>query len=106
MIINAKNGVSSYEIARALGVTQKTAWFMDHRIRAAMEYGSFDKKLDSPVEADETYVGGKTREEKGRFTNKTAIVGVVEKKSISAKLGLSLRSKPTPQIHCRSSNKT
>jgi transposase-like protein len=80
MIINAKNGVSSYEIARALGVTQKTAWFMDHRIRAAMEYGTFDKKLDSPVEADETYIGGKTREEKGRFTNKTAIVGVVEKK--------------------------
>jgi hypothetical protein len=80
MIVNAKNGVSSYEIARALGVTQKTAWFMDHRIRVTMEYGSFDKKLDSPVEADETYVGGKTREEKGRFNNKTAIVGVVEKK--------------------------
>jgi transposase-like protein len=80
MIINAKNGVSSYEISRALGVTQKTAWFMDHRIRAAMEYGSFDKKLDSPVEADETYIGGKTREDKGRFNNKTAIVGVVEKK--------------------------
>ncbi len=92
MIINAKNGVSSYEIARALGVSQKTAWFMDHRIRAAMEYGSFDKKLDSPVEADETYIGGKTREGKGRFTNKTAIVGVVadcciamDKKSASSK---------------------
>ncbi len=79
MIINAKNGVSSYEIARALGVTQKTAWFMDHRIRAAMEYGTFDK-LDSPVEADETYIGGKAKEENGRFSNKTAIVGVVEKK--------------------------
>ena len=51
MIVNAKNGVSSYEIARALGVTQKTAWFMDHRIRAAMTHGSFDK-LDGPVEAD------------------------------------------------------
>ena len=79
IIVNAKNGVSSYEIARALGVTQKTAWFMDHRIRAAMEYGTLDK-LDDPVEADETYIGGKTKEEKGRFTNKTAIVGVVEKK--------------------------
>jgi hypothetical protein len=79
IIVNAKNGVSSYEVARALGVTQKTAWFMDHRIRAAMEYGSLDK-LDDPVEADETYIGGKTKEEKGRFTNKTAIVGVVEKK--------------------------
>jgi transposase-like protein len=79
MIVNAKNGVSSYEIARALGVTQKTAWFMDHRIRAAMEYGTFDK-LDDPVEADETYIGGKTKEEHGRFSNKSAIVGVVEKK--------------------------
>jgi transposase-like protein len=79
IIVNAKNGVSSYEIARALGVTQKTAWFMDHRIRAAMEYGTLDK-LDDPVEADETYIGGKNKEEKGRFTNKTAIVGVVEKK--------------------------
>jgi transposase-like protein len=42
MIVNSKNGVSSYEIARSLGVTQKTAWFMDHRIRAAMAYGGFD----------------------------------------------------------------
>ncbi len=79
MIVNAKNGVSSYEIARALGVTQKTAWFMDHRIRSAMAHGSFDK-LDGPVEADETYIGGKTTDEKGRFNNKAAVIGVVEKK--------------------------
>lgn len=79
MIVNAKNGVSSYEIARALGVTQKTAWFMDHRIRAAMAYGGFDK-LDDPVEADETYIGGKTSEKRGRFSNKSAVIGVVEKK--------------------------
>ncbi len=79
MIVNAKNGVSSYEIARALGVTQKTAWFMDHRIRAAMAYGGFDK-LDDPVEADETYIGGKASEKRGRFSNKSAVIGVVEKK--------------------------
>ncbi len=79
MIVNAKNGVSSYEISRALGVTQKTAWFMDHRIRAAMSHGSFDK-LDGPAEADETYIGGKTTDEKGRFNNKAAVIGVVEKK--------------------------
>ncbi len=78
MIVNSKNGVSSYEIARALGVTQKTAWFMDHRIRAAMAYGGFDK-LNDPVEADETYIGGKTNAD-GRWKNKSAIVGVVEKK--------------------------
>ena len=60
MIANAKNGVSSYEIARNLGVTQKTAWFMLHRIRLAM--GCEDNgKLSSTVEADETYIGGKAR---------------------------------------------
>ncbi len=43
MLVNAKNGVSSYEISRAVGVTQKTAWFMLHRIRLAMKAGGFDK---------------------------------------------------------------
>jgi transposase-like protein len=43
MVANCKNGVSSYEIHRALGVTQKTAWFMDHRIRLAMQSGTFEK---------------------------------------------------------------
>jgi transposase-like protein len=59
MIVNAKNGISSYEIARALGVTQKTAWFMLHRIRLALKSGTFDK-LSGEIEADETYVGGKS----------------------------------------------
>lgn len=58
MIANAKNGTSSCEIARAIGVTQKTAWFMEHRIRAAMQSGTFEK-LSGEVEADETYIGGK-----------------------------------------------
>ena len=57
-VINAKNGVSSYEIHRALGVTQKTAWFMDHRIRLAMQTGSF-RKFHDVVESDETFIGGK-----------------------------------------------
>lgn len=57
MIANCKNGVSSYEIHRALGVTQKTAWFMLHRIGLAMETGSF-LKSGGPAEADETFVGG------------------------------------------------
>jgi transposase-like protein len=61
MLVNCKNGVSSYEIHRALGVTQKTAWFMLHRIRLAMQTGSFAKFGGSggEVEADETFVGGK-----------------------------------------------
>ncbi len=57
-IANAKNGISSHELGRALGVTQKTAWFMLHRIREAMKTGTFGK-LQGPVETDETYIGGK-----------------------------------------------
>ena len=60
LVVNCKNGVSSYEIHRAIGVTQKTAWFMDHRIRLALNMGSFDK-LSGEVEADETFIGGKAR---------------------------------------------
>ena len=58
MIVNAKNGISSCELARALGVTQKTAWFMLHRIRCALKDQSNDK-LSGEVEVDETFVGGK-----------------------------------------------
>lgn len=61
MITSAKNGVSSYEVHRAIGVTQKTAWFMEHRIRLAMQTGSFEKKLCGEVEVDETFIGGKAR---------------------------------------------
>jgi hypothetical protein len=60
MIINAKNGISSCEISRALDVTQKTAWFMLHRIRYAMQQGSLEK-LSGQIEADETYIGGLAR---------------------------------------------
>jgi transposase-like protein len=63
LIATAKNGVSSCEIARSLGVTQKTAWFMMHRIRKAMADGSLMKMGGNggEVEADETYIGGKSR---------------------------------------------
>jgi transposase-like protein len=60
MIANCKNGVSSYEVARALEVTQKTAWFMLHRIRYAMHNGTINK-MTGAVEADETFIGGKAR---------------------------------------------
>ena len=59
-LVNCKNGVSSCEIHRALGVTQKTAWFMLHRIRYAMRTGTFEK-MSGQVEADETYIGGLAR---------------------------------------------
>src|SRR5215207_10728307 len=61
---NAKNSISSYEVHRALGITQKSAWFMQHRIRLAMQSGSFEKmggNGSNGVEADETFVGGLAR---------------------------------------------
>lgn len=62
VIVNAKNGVSSCELARSLGVTQKTAWFMLHRIRLALQNGSFVKdKFSGTVEVDESYIGGRAR---------------------------------------------
>lgn len=60
LIANAKNGVSSAELARSLGVTQKSAWFMLHRIRLAMQQGSF-RRMSGHVEVDETFIGGKAR---------------------------------------------
>jgi transposase-like protein len=88
LIANAKNGVSSYEVARALGVTQKSAWFMMHRIRLAMESDDFGQ-MRGQVEVDETYVGGiaefmhkARRAAKIRSTGpkgKTAVMGLLER---------------------------
>jgi len=87
-IANAKNGISSCELARALGVTQKTAWFMLHRIRLAMKTKTF-RKLSGEVESDETFIGGRAknmhkhvreRKIKGRGTVSKAIVqGLLER---------------------------
>ncbi len=60
LIANSKNGVSSHEAARALGITQKSAWFLLHRVRLAMQTGTF-RKLGGDVEVDETFIGGKAR---------------------------------------------
>ena len=88
LIINCKNGISSYELARDLKVTQKSAWFMLHRIRLAMQSGTFEK-LGGEVEADETFIGGKARnmhvaQRKRRITgtgtkDKTAVMGILER---------------------------
>jgi transposase-like protein len=88
MIANCKNGISSYEIHRAIGITQKSAWFLLHRIRLAMQTGTFEK-LSGTVECDETFVGGKAknmhkskREAKiqGRgATGKAIVMGVLER---------------------------
>jgi hypothetical protein len=57
-IVNCKNGISSYEVHRAIGITQKSAWFMDHRIRLALRTGHSEKPGG---EVDETFIGGKAR---------------------------------------------
>lgn len=90
MLANAKNGVSSYEVHRALGVTQKTAWFMLHRIRLAMRTASFEK-MSGTVEVDESWIGGKRgnmhREKQKRVApvsgtahHMTAVFGMLERK--------------------------
>ncbi len=60
MLLNCKNGMSSWELHRAIGVTQKSAWFMLHRIRLAAQSKTFNK-LAGEIEVDETFVGGKSR---------------------------------------------
>ena len=61
MLVACKNGVSFHELARTLGITQKSAWFMLHRIRLAMQDETLGSKLGGEVEADETFIGGKAR---------------------------------------------
>lgn len=92
LIANAKNGISSYELHRSIGVTQKTAWFMLHRIRLALQNNTIEL-LQGRVEADETYVGGLSknmhhdvkvsRRKTGRlgtgYVGKTVVAGIVER---------------------------
>jgi transposase-like protein len=99
LVVNCKNGISSYEVARDLGVTQKSAWFMLHRIRLAMQQGSIAKigGEGSEVEVDETFIGGKLRNmhkekqiryrkitESAKFggpTGKAIVVGLLDRTS-------------------------
>jgi len=90
MIANDKNGISSAELARSIGVTQKSAWFMLHRIRLAMQTGTF-RRMSGEVEADETFIGGRSmfmhkekreRVMKGRRggpVGKQAVLGLLER---------------------------
>ena len=88
MLTNCKNGISSCEIGRALDVTQKTAWFMAHRIRLALQDESFGK-MSGEVEVDETFIGGLSRnmhvdKRALRITgtggkDKTPVIGILER---------------------------
>ena len=89
LLVTCKNGISSYEVARDLGISQKSAWHMMHRIRFALHHGSFDKMLSGHVEADETFIGGKARnmhvgQRQRRITgtggkDKTPVLGIMER---------------------------
>lgn len=107
MLVNDKNGISSYEVGKAIGVTQKSAWFMLHRLRAALADGTLAKKLGGTggeVEVDETFVGGKTKnmhkrrrveinnrlsmipkkdqvQTSGPYANKTPVVGMLDRET-------------------------
>ena len=110
LIANCKNGISSWEIHRALGVTQKTAWFMLHRVRLAMQ-AEDGGKLCGEVEVDETFIGGKARnmhprkrKEKihGRGPGDKAIVfGMVERGGKVRATAVNTRSGEELQAHIR-----
>ena len=94
MVANCKNGVSSYEIHRALKVTQKTAWFMNHRIRLAMQAGSFEK-VSGEFEVDESFIGGLARNmhknRKAKITGtggagKAIVMGLIDRKTKKVRL--------------------
>lgn len=106
MIANCKNGISSYEIHRAIGVTQKSAWFMLHRIRVAMRVGHFHKLGDGPegqneVEVDESHIGGKmknmhlsrrVRFQAEKSAAKTVVIGLLDRQRRE------IRAKVVPNI--------
>ena len=88
LIVNAKKSLSSCQLGRDLDLNQKSAWYMQQRIRAEMGTKEGSRLMRGIVEADETYIGGKPRykgqSKRGRGTNKTAVLGVVERGGIVA----------------------
>jgi transposase-like protein len=88
LVTSAKNGISSYEVARGLKLTQKTAWFLNHRIRLALKNGSLEK-MSGEIEADESYIGGRIRlmnkRQKGKAgrgtggTGKAIVMGLLQR---------------------------
>jgi transposase-like protein len=111
MIVNCRNGISSCEVARDIGITQKSAWHMAHRIRFALHHGTIEK-LSGEVEADETFIGGKARnmhkskkigkgyQHRG-IINKTIVMGMLERGGKVRTQVLQDREKETLHGHVR-----
>ena len=115
-VINHKNGVSSCEVSRALGITQKAAWHLCHRIRKAISNGTFTK-MTGTIEIDETFIGGKERFKHNNMKNatmeqwrkrqkpnhgKTVVMGMVERESGEFRGKVVNNSKLTslePEVH-------
>ncbi len=106
MLMNCRNGISSHEIGRTIGVTQKSAWFMLHRLRYAMLDESAGK-LTGEVEADETYVGGRSRNmhlakrglriHSGGVHDKTPVLGILERQGKVR--AMVVRNHRRPELH-------
>jgi transposase-like protein len=110
LIMNCKNGISSYEVGRALKVTQKTAWFMLQRIRLALQ-GETGEKLSGEVEVDESFIGGKARNmhksKRERVItgtggkDKTVVMGMIERGGNVRAFVVDNRKKKTVQKHVK-----
>ncbi|MEO5923580.1 MAG: IS1595 family transposase [Bryobacteraceae bacterium] len=111
LIVGCKNGISSYEVSRALGIAQKNAWHMMHRLRLAMQ-GADAEKFTGEVEADETFVGGKVqnmhldkktrlrmgKKRTGGFEGKAVVMGLLERHSKKVRIKM-LPNTRTQHIH-------
>lgn len=105
LIANAKNGISSYEIGRSIGVTQKSAWFMLQRIRLAMQNGTIEK-MSGHVESDETFIGGRSRfkhaahkAKGGGWKGMTPVQGLLERTAGGKKSRVKLTVLKTTRKH-------
>lgn len=113
MVVNYKNGISSYEVGRDLGITQKSAWFVLHRLRLALQMGSMEKMggVGKEIEVDETFIGGAARfmhpqrrkrmiTERG-VKDKTAVMGILERDGEVRAMMIPNRKKHAIQGHIR-----
>ncbi len=85
LLTNCKNGISSYELGRALGITQKSAWFMLHRLRLALQQVEGGGKMRGDIEVDETYIGGKAR---NMHIAKRKRMGISQGRSMAGKVAV------------------